>query len=213
MAHIVLLGDSILDNAAYVGGGVDVITHLKSEIPRDWKATLKAVDGSMVSDVHSQIRGLPKDATHIVVSAGGNDAIDQAGLLEERAQSAAQLLNKMADLGDQFEARYHRMLSDVLRLGLHTTICTVYYPRFPDLFMQRAAVVALGVFNDVIMRSAFVAGLPLIDLRLVCDKDEDYANPIEPSDAGGKKIANVICRVVSEHDFAKRRTAVFCNGF
>jgi hypothetical protein len=34
--------------------------------------------------------------------------------------------------------------------------------------------------------------LTLIDLRLVCDEDTDFANPIEPSVHGGAKIARVI---------------------
>ena len=51
MNHIVLLGDSIFDNAAYVGGGPDVIEQLKSILPRDWQATLLAVDGSVTTDV------------------------------------------------------------------------------------------------------------------------------------------------------------------
>ena len=68
---------------------------------------------------------------------------------------------------------------------------------------------ALATFNDVITRAAFEAGLPLIDLRLVCDEDADYANPIEPSVAGGAKIAGAIVRLLSEHDFGKRRTQVF----
>src|SRR5262245_37738374 len=207
--HIVLIGDSIFDNAAYIDGGLDVIAHLGNEIPRTWKATLRAVDGSMVPDIRNQIGNLPVDATHLVVSAGGNDAMDQSGILNEMADSAVGFLNRMADLGDQFDQRYQRMLVDLLKLGLRTTLCTIYYPRFPDQFMQRAAVMALGIFNDVIMRSAFRAGLPLIDLRLVCDKDEDYANPIEPSEAGGKKIAAMIHRVVAEHDFASQRTGVF----
>src|SRR5262249_21330205 len=206
---IVLIGDSIFDNAAYVDGGLDVIAHLRQEIPRDWRATLRAADGSMVPDVRNQIVNLPADATHLVVSAGGNDAIDQSGILDEKAHSAAQFLARMADLGDQFEARYQGMLRAILGLGLRTTLCTIYYPRFPDPFMQRAAVMALGVFNDVIIRGAFRAGLPLIDLRLVCDTDEDYANPIEPSDTGGKKIAAVIHRAVTEHSFERRRTEVF----
>src|SRR5712692_9018002 len=106
MNHIALLGDSIFDNAAYVKGGSEVITHLKNLIPRDWKATLKAVDGSMVSGVLNQIGGLPHDATHLVVSAGGNDAIDHSGLLDEKVESVGQLLNRMADLSDEFEAGY-----------------------------------------------------------------------------------------------------------
>ena len=46
--HIVLLGDSIFDNGAYVDGGIDVVNHLRKVIPSDWKASLRAVDGSLV---------------------------------------------------------------------------------------------------------------------------------------------------------------------
>ncbi len=68
---------------------------------------------------------------------------------------------------------------------------------------------ALTVFNDVITRQAFLAGVPLIDLRLICTEDADYANPIEPSSQGGDKIARSIARTVTEHDFTRRRTEVF----
>src|SRR3712207_2336551 len=45
MSHVVLLGDSIFDNAAYVRGGPDVIRQLQGVLPAGWKATLRAVDG------------------------------------------------------------------------------------------------------------------------------------------------------------------------
>jgi hypothetical protein len=32
------------------------------------------------------------------------------------------------------------------------------------------AIVALAAFNDVITREAFTRGMPIIDLRLVCDR-------------------------------------------
>jgi hypothetical protein len=48
---------------------------------------------------------------------------------------------------------------------------------------------ALALFNDRITRAAFSRGLPLIDLRLICNEEGDYANPIEPSVQGGAKIA------------------------
>jgi pentose-5-phosphate-3-epimerase len=79
--HIVLLGDSIFDNAAYVHGSPDVITHLNSILPQDWKATLLAVDGSISTDVIGQIRKIPESATHLVVSAGGNDGLSRADSL------------------------------------------------------------------------------------------------------------------------------------
>ena len=72
-----------------------------------------------------------------------------------------------------------------------------------DELTQQVAVAALASFNDVIIRQAFKNGLPLIDLRYVCDEDADYANPIEPSEAGGFKISRTIVRVVEEHDFEK----------
>ena len=70
-------------------------------------------------------------------------------------------------------------------------------------------VTALTVFNDCITREAFARGLPLIDLRLLCDQKEDYANPIEPSVRGGEKIAAAIARLVAEHDFSRRHSEVF----
>jgi hypothetical protein len=101
------------------------------------------------------------------------------------------------------------MLQGVLSLKKPTAVCTIYYPRIPEPFMQKIAVAALATFNDVIIRQAFLAGVPLIDLRLVCDEDSDYANEIEPSEKGGGKIANAIVRLVGEHNFESRRTEVF----
>jgi hypothetical protein len=49
----------------------------------------------------------------------------------------------------------------------------------------------------------------VIELRAVCSRPEDYANPIEPSSAGGEKIARAIARLVAEHDFASGKTAVY----
>jgi hypothetical protein len=71
MKHIVLLGDSIFDNKAYVNGGLDVITHIRLQIPAEWKVTLRAVDVSVIENVRMQALDLPDDATHLVISVGG----------------------------------------------------------------------------------------------------------------------------------------------
>lgn len=209
MTHVVLLGDSVFDNASYVGGGADVITHLRAFAPEGWSATLAAVDGSVVGDVSRQLESVPDDATHLVVSAGGNDALMQAGILQEGARSAAEVLNRLADVADAFESDYRRMLEALRSTAKPAAVSTIYYPRMEDPLIQRLAVAALASFNDVITRAAFGTGLPLIDLRLICNEDSDYANPIEPSEAGGAKIARAIVRLVSEHDFTRPRTQVF----
>ncbi|HVF57542.1 MAG TPA: SGNH/GDSL hydrolase family protein [Pyrinomonadaceae bacterium] len=209
MSHVVLLGDSTLDNAAYVRGGPPVIRQLRSKLPQAWQATLLAVDGSMTQHVHSQLDKIPPDAGGLVVSVGGNNALANVNILGESARSAAEVLTRLADAGEQFRQAYREMLGAVLACKLPTAVCTVYDPNFPDPLLQRIAGTALTVFNDVIIREAFEAGVPIIDLRLVCSEAEDYANEIEPSVAGGAKIAGAILRLFEEHDFKRRRTEVF----
>jgi lysophospholipase L1-like esterase len=209
MSHVVLLGDSIFDNAAYVGGGPAVIKQLRECLPAEWQATLRAVDGSVTTDVARQLESLPSDADFLIVSVGGNDAISASSVLAREARSVAEALHLLADTADQFEYNYQTMLRAVLRRRLPTALCTVYNPRFPEPGFQRVAVTALVVFNDSVIRAAFTHGLPLIDLRLTCNEDADFANPIEPSVQGGAKIAAAIKRVVTQHDFARRQTQVF----
>ena len=84
MKHIVLLGDSVFDNNAYVNGGLDVVAQVRRRFPDGWRVSLRAVDGSVVEDVRKQIIDLPDDATHLVISAGGNDAILNADILQQK---------------------------------------------------------------------------------------------------------------------------------
>lgn len=209
MKNIVLLGDSIFDNKAYIGGGLDVVGHIRQQIPDKWKATLLAIDGNIVEDVKSQVLGLPDDATHLFISAGGNNALLNANILQMKVSSSSEVFDKLADLASDFEYHYREMLKAILRLNKPTTVCTIYYPRMPDPTYQKLACVALAIFNDAIIKQAFLAGIPLIDLRLICNEVSDYANSIEPSEAGGGKIAKTILRVVNDHNFEEKRTEVY----
>ena len=210
MSHVVLLGDSIFDNAAYVAAGApDVIRQVRQRLPYGSEATLAAVDGSTTRDVPKQLRRLPNDATHLVLSVGGNDALRSSDFLAAPARSTAEALLGLADITDEFERGYLAMLAGVLGRGLPTAICTVYYPRFPEAALQRMAVAALAVYNDCIIRAAVIHGLPLLDLRSICTEEGDYANPIEPSERGGEKIARAIVEVVGHGFAAGGRTEVF----
>ena len=55
MSHVVLLGDSIFDNARYVPDRPAVIEQVRRGLPPTWKATLVAVDGHTVEGVASQL--------------------------------------------------------------------------------------------------------------------------------------------------------------
>jgi GDSL-like Lipase/Acylhydrolase family len=196
VGHVVLLGDSIFDNGAYTRGGPDVVTQLRSLLPPDWSATLLAVDGDRISDVSRQLSRMPSDATDQVLSVGGNDALAHGDLLDRPARSSSEVLGLLADAADGFEQRYRAMIRLLLQRRLPLIICTIYNGSFPDPQFQRIASTGLRIFNDVIVRVGFELGLSIIDLRLVCTEPKDYANPIEPSSVGGKKIATAITRVL-----------------
>lgn len=204
MPHVVLLGDSIFDNGAYTSGGPEVIAQLRSLLPSGWVASLAAVDGARIDDVFRQLERLPRDASHLVLSVGGNDALAHSELLEGPAASAPQLLGFLADAAESFEGRYRRLVGQLLERELPLTVCTIYNGNFPDRGFQRLASTALCVFNDPILRIAFEQRLTVIDLRLVCNEAADYANPIEPSSRGGAKIADAILRWLQG---AERETA------
>ena len=207
MPHVVLLGDSVFDNGAYVSPAPDVVRQLRARLGSGWTATLLAVDGDVADDVPAQLRRLPPDATHLVVSAGGNDALRSASLLAERATSVAEAVGRLAEAQARFRRSYDRMAEAVLARRLPTALCTVYDSNYPEP-QRRLVVAGLALFNDVITRTAFARGLPLIDLRLICSDPLDYANPIEPSARGGEKIATAIAALV-RGEGAERRSTVW----
>lgn len=198
MKHLVLLGDSIFDNKKYVnkGRGPGVIEQLEAKLPAGWQATLRAVDGDRVADVENQLAQLPADATHLVVSIGGNNALE----VQERLVgdgSGGDVWNLLTETREEFHRQYSQML-DKLRVqcGLPTAVCTIYegdLRQFDiDREIIRRAKTGLALFNDVICREAIARGMPLVDLRLACTSSEDYELAVEPSEIAGEKIVGAL---------------------
>jgi hypothetical protein len=168
-----------------------VISHLRAFLPSGWRASLLAVDGSTTRDLDQQVHRVPPDATQVVLSIGGNDALLNSDVLNMRVSSTAEALRLFGERAYAFKASYDSALDRILALGRRTTVCTVYEGNLEPQFAFEARV-ALMLFNDAILRAAFERGADVIDLRLVCTDPADYANPIEPSGPGGSKIARAI---------------------
>lgn len=209
MKHLALLGDSIFDNAAYVGGGLPVINQVQAKLPAGWRASLLAVDGDMAGDVFAQIQRLPADVTHLALSVGGNDAL---GVLDQ-IHSPTPLpmlhaLKVLADVQGRFEAQYMMVVDALIDTGKPLLICTVY-DRVPGLPHELRS--ALSLFNDVIVRTGVKSGVPILDLREICTDHADYSalSPIEPSVVGGDKIAVRLVSIVQNHLFGHRDCVIY----
>jgi GDSL-like Lipase/Acylhydrolase family len=198
MTHIVLLGDSIFDNARYTRSEPDVISQVRRFLPSEWKASLLALDGATTEDVPLQLQRMPLDASHLVLSVGGNDALLNSSILYSPANSASQVVAALAAVSKDFEEKYRRAIAGCRQLRLPLAVCTIYNGCFADRNFQELISTALMIFNDVILRVGIEFGLTIIDLRFVCSSPADYANPIEPSSVGGEKIARAIVSLASD---------------
>jgi lysophospholipase L1-like esterase len=207
MPHIVLLGDSIFDNASYTNGKPDLFTQIKHRLDGKGKASLLAVDGATTRGIESQLARLPADASHLVMSIGGNDALGSQGVLGAPANTTGDGLLRLASAVEEFSANYHGAVQACMKRRLPVTICTIYNGNFPDPAYQRQVKTALTAFNDVIVHIGLEHGLTVIDLRQICARPEDYANPIEPSSIGGAKIADAIIDVVNGQAAGNRQRA------
>ncbi|MGJ7917819.1 SGNH/GDSL hydrolase family protein [Massilia sp. LXY-6] len=211
MAHIVLLGDSIFDNAPYVPAGTQVQAQLQSVLAAQDRVSLLARDGAVLADMVAQVarlQELPEPADWLLVSCGGNDVLGLVGAMQSKAGSVLEAVTLLADWQAGFRRDYRRMLNVVLSRRKPVALATIY-DGVPGL--EPGLRTALAPFNDVILREAVVHRLPVLDLRLVCDEAGDYAavSPIEPSARGGAKIAAAIAQLVRMHDPAAPRTTVY----
>jgi len=208
MKQIILLGDSIFDNASYVAKGESVIEILSADLDNDAKVILLAVDGDVTLDVLSQVQKSPKGDSIFVVSCGGNDALGHISLLERGVATVSEAMSLLANVISKFKADYQVMLKAVLAKNTKVVVCTVYNS-IPNMSVEALSVLAL--FNEAILLEAASNYIPVIDLRVVCSQPEDYStiSPIEPSGQGSIKICKQIERVFVTHDFGADQSRIY----
>jgi hypothetical protein len=226
MKHIILAGDSIFDNGIYVKSGEpDVSSQLQGLMDEGDKVSLLAIDGHVIKNVEGQLKNLPNDTTHLVISIGGNDTLRILGELSRATRNIGESFLKFYDIRESFESDYINMLTNALSFNIPTILLTIYHPCFnhseiervsdymilgvKNETLQKMAMTALPIFNDIIFQEAVNFNIPVIDLRLIFNDKSDYANPIEPSAIGGLKMAKVIREVVYKHDFLSNDTTVY----
>lgn len=203
-----LYGDSIFDNAIYVDPDRAVTDHMKRLLPVTTSHKMWAVDGHTTRDCLNEIDDRsPEFATTpgdlalptvaAVLSIGGNDALQSAGVLFTPVRTVAEAFQRMKPMLDKFRKNYEAIVAALILSYPAVRVCTIYNKIPGEKFnIGSTEMLALSLYNDIITEVASRNNLPVIDLRVICDTDECYSpvSPIEPSDEGGERIARAICK-------------------
>ena len=201
--HLVLLGDA-LQNIDLGSGEIESALVPRPRNP--WKITVLQ---ALQTLQRGHVREIPEDATHIVISIEGAWAIEASRLLQAGRHTIREALATLSAAADEFEGILAGMITAAQETGLPTVVCTLVPARYAEPAEHRVATTALAIFNDRVVRHTFAASLPIVDLRLVCDEDADYASATLLSRAGVRKAANVIRAALYEVSRAVERTRVY----
>lgn len=177
---VVLVGDSLLRNDAYVPYGESVSDWLRLDLP----CITVAFDGATIQDVYTQIEHIPLKLntpdTTIVLSAGGNDFLQNYTLLQSGTNDLY--------LQKTFEA-YMVLLESLQKKFNQTTLvvlnlfCPETKPKVCDLTEK---------WNRMLSQYASTKNIKIVPVA-ASDKS---ANGIEPTSAGGRAIAkNILAHI------------------
>ena len=178
---IILMGDSVLNNANYVPEGKSVYDSLKTKLSNVINI---AKDGATISDLYGQLDKIPVDLnnsnTYIFISAGGND-----------------ILNKRSDLSDTEISKLFNSYMEFLnalktKLGsVNVNIMNLYLPANPRYQSYKPSI---NQWNQLIEASSSNIGetYNVIDLYTLLTSPNDFVYDIEPSESASDKIAYLI---------------------
>ncbi|TMH85165.1 MAG: hypothetical protein E6H45_09665 [Betaproteobacteria bacterium] len=109
----------------------------------------------------------------------------------------------------QFESLFARLIAAATEAAVPTIVCTLVPARYMEPSQERVAAAALAIFNDRILRRTIAARLSIVDLRLICDEDSDYASETLLSHAGVRKVAYVARSALYDISRNPGRTRVY----
>jgi lysophospholipase L1-like esterase len=192
--HLALLGDSVFDSRAYLPGAPNAAERVRQAADplRPIRTSLMAVSGSRLRDLPRQVARTPDDATHLVVSIGGNDVLDLGARLRQGAGGWLERMRSAEPLLAEFRERYAAACEAVAALSMQTAVCALYQPPVSDPMLRMLASAVSDVVNKVVTDEARDRGFDVIDLRKICRAPEDFYDPIHPSARAADKIAKVI---------------------
>jgi hypothetical protein len=183
---IVLLGDSILKNDAYVSDGKSVEQLVKTTN----KTLCFAEDHSTISDIFIQVNMLPininNQHTYIFLSAGGNNILSHY-VDQNNDYTDSSILKPMFSIYKKLVKSIQTRLPEA-----KINLLDIYYP---NNLQYKQFHPIIQEWNDMIYDFAKnpqnnIHSVIKISNHLT--QNEDFSFGIEPSSSGGKKIAELL---------------------
>jgi len=181
---VILLGDSIFKNNAYVPYGSSIEAQLKNRLP-DKELLCLAQDNSSIMDVYKQVEQIPEEYknsnTIIFLSIGGNDIL-QNYVYDYNDLDNMELLN----IGFK---EYKKLIQTIHREipNAKLVVVDIYYPdksRFKEFYP------VIKEWNKLIYEYAKTQNIGVIKISSTLKGADDFSFAIEPSSIGGNKIVN-----------------------
>jgi len=179
--HIILLGDSILNNINYVKENESIEQMLKAQT--ETQITSLAQDGAVLQDVFTQIDKIPLElnqpTTYIFLSIGGNDLLNHS--LSEI------YIHKLIE---QYKLLIATIITRLPSAKLY--LLTLYYP---TSVKYESYIEFISLWNKNVKE--LMQSSNIIYLQDIINQDGDLVYQIEPSSNGGKKIAEAILQKIA----------------
>jgi len=156
---------------------------------------LSAVDGSIIEDVYEQDISAKSD--FVFLSVSGNDGISdlQSKYLTselENKLNSDELENYLSELASNLKEKYEKLVQHILSINKSLILCTIYSVIFDDPIIKQVVDKGLFLLNQNILDIGSKYNLKVLRFDELINKKEDFTQTIEPSEKGGKIIAQEI---------------------
>lgn len=180
--NFVLMGDSVLDNFAYVPKDKSVFDLLKSQ--NNGKVFNLAKNDTTIPYAYNQIDTIPDSAktsnTIIFLSVGGNDILEQSNSGKPDVDALIEEYNKLVETIQSVAPKAQLYLVDL------------YYPR-NDKYEKYYP--NIQEWNNKLFNYSQKKSISLFKISSILKAPEDFTNDIEPSATGGQKIVDTMLQI------------------
>ena len=178
---IILLGDSILKNNKYVKDGQSVEDFLRQKMTKVNSVYCFAKDDSIIQDVYKQINRIKIDRSSIIfLSIGGNNIL-QGG------ESLSRIFKQ-----------YMELVDDIIKKNdCKLILINLYYPTDIKYLKYYPSIQKWNEMLNIYVRDTKTVGqqIQVLDASAILTTPSDFTSEIEPSEIGGRKLANKIAAI------------------